>query len=96
VRPQRGGEYGGDADGGMGTDRSAAGMEITTTEEVHVIGIFPGPISALAAADEVQETLPPADEAYRRRFGEQRFLNADGRLVRTESKNAGSSLQARF
>jgi 3',5'-nucleoside bisphosphate phosphatase len=71
---------------GWGRLSVLAGMEITTAEEVHVVGIFPGPISALAAADEVQETLPPADEAYRRRFGEQRFLNADGRLVRTEPK----------
>ncbi len=71
---------------GWGKIAVLAGMEITTTEEAHVIGIFPGPISALAAADEVQETLPPTDEAYRKRFGEQRFLNADGRLVRTERK----------
>lgn len=63
-----------------------AGMEITTAEEVHVLGLFPGPISALAAADEVQETLPDGDDSYRRKFGEQRIMNAEGRVTRMEPK----------
>jgi 3',5'-nucleoside bisphosphate phosphatase len=63
-----------------------AGMEITTAEEVHVLGLFPGPISALAAADEVQQTLPEGDATYRRKFGEQRVMDAEGRVTRTEPK----------
>ena len=63
-----------------------AGVEITTAEEVHVLGLFPGPIAALAAAAEVQETLPVADEAYRARFGEQRIMNAEGRVTHREPK----------
>jgi predicted metal-dependent phosphoesterase TrpH len=79
---------------GWGKLAVLAGMEITTAEEVHVVGIFPGPISALAAADEVLETLPDADDAYYRRFGRQRFMNADGRITRTERKmlSAASTL----
>jgi len=63
-----------------------AGMEITTAEEIHVLGIFPGPISALAAADEVLETLPVGDAAYYRRFGQQRVMNAEGRLTGYEDR----------
>jgi len=54
-----------------------AGMEITTVEEVHVVGLFPGPWAALAAAEEVRATLPPATEKSSR-FGEQRLLDAAG------------------
>lgn len=63
-----------------------AGMEVTTAEEVHVVGLFPGPISALAAAGEVQETLPEGNAAYRQRFGEQHVMDADGRVTRMEPK----------
>jgi hypothetical protein len=63
-----------------------AGMEVTTAEEVHVLGLFPGPIAALAAADEVRDTLPDADETYRRRFGVQRIMNADGRVTSFDPK----------
>jgi 3',5'-nucleoside bisphosphate phosphatase len=63
-----------------------AGMEVTTAEEIHVLGIFPGPISALAAADEVLETLPIGDAAYYRRFGQQRVMNAAGRLTGYEDR----------
>lgn len=42
-----------------------AGMEITTVEEVHVLGFFPDDASALAASVEVREGLPPW-RAFRR------------------------------
>jgi len=56
-----------------------AGVEITTAEEVHVVGLFPAPQAAEAAAAELTATLPPADEAYYARFGPQRWLDAEGR-----------------
>jgi len=63
-----------------------AGMEITTAEEVHVVGLFPGVGAAEAAAEEVRATLPDGDEAYTRRFGGQRVMDADGRVVAEEPK----------
>ncbi|MEW6252641.1 MAG: PHP-associated domain-containing protein [Planctomycetota bacterium] len=63
-----------------------AGMEITTVEEAHVLGLFPGPISALVAAEEVLETLPVGDAAYRQRFGAQRIMNADGQITAYEDR----------
>ncbi len=63
-----------------------AGIEITTAEEVHVVGIFPGAISALAAADEVLDTLPVGNGAYRERFGPQRIMDDDGRVTGFEDR----------
>jgi hypothetical protein len=55
-----------------------AGMEITTVEEVHVVGLFPTVAAAANAADEVRRTLPTADGDYTRFFGEQYLMSADG------------------
>jgi len=62
------------------------GMEITTAEEIHVVGLFPGADAAQAAATEVQATLPEVDAEYYRRFGPQRQLDARGRLVGMEHR----------
>lgn len=62
-----------------------AGMEITTAEEVHVLGLFPSADAAEAAADRVRATLPdqpPSSDA----FGRQSLLNADGECIGIESK----------
>jgi 3',5'-nucleoside bisphosphate phosphatase len=56
-----------------------AGMEITTAEEVHVLGLFPETAAAEAAARTVQATLPESTPASRR-FGEQRLLTAEGEV----------------
>jgi hypothetical protein len=67
-----------------------AGMEITTAEEVHVVGLFPDAERALAAAGAVQSTLPagrtpPAGRgAAARGFGVQRLMDAAGRTRRVE------------
>lgn len=63
-----------------------AAMEITTAEEVHVVGVFPDSSSACAAAAEVQATLPDANAAYYERFGPQQELDADGRVLAMEPK----------
>jgi predicted metal-dependent phosphoesterase TrpH len=41
-----------------------SGIEITTAEEVHVVGPLPHRRAAANAADEVRETLPVADDDY--------------------------------
>ena len=56
-----------------------AGMEITTAEECHVVGLFPGAAAAEAAGAEVGATLGGADDDYETFFGEQLVLDAAGR-----------------
>ncbi len=43
-----------------------AGMEITTAEEVHVLGLFPDAQTAASAATTVAASLPDTDEEYAR------------------------------
>lgn len=67
-------------------------MEITTAEEVHVVGVFPDSATACAAAETVRATLPDADASYYQRFGPQREMDADGHVLATEPKMlAGAS-----
>jgi hypothetical protein len=62
-----------------------AGMEITTSEEAHVLGLFPDTAAAEAAAGEVRATLPNSTDASRR-FGEQLLLTAEGAVRGHEPK----------
>jgi 3',5'-nucleoside bisphosphate phosphatase len=62
-----------------------AGMELTTAEEIHVLGYFPGTAPALAAAGKLQVGLPPS-RGPEGRFGRQLLLDAEGNLVGTESR----------
>jgi PHP family Zn ribbon phosphoesterase len=55
-----------------------AGMEITTAEECHVVGLFPDAVAAEAAGAEVGATLDTADDGYETFFGEQRLIDATG------------------
>ena len=66
-----------------------AGIEITTAEECHVVGLFPTVPAAANAADEVRETLPVADDDYTRFFGEQYVLSADGTIYGARAARAG-------
>lgn len=63
-----------------------AGMEVTTAEEAHVVGLFPDAAAALAAAAEVAATLPPAGPDYAAHFGEQLLMDEDGREVGREGR----------
>jgi len=67
-----------------------AGMEITTREEVHVLGLFPNAIAALAASDEVRDGLPMwrplLPNASPKRASEQELVDADGHITGTEPK----------
>ena len=55
-----------------------AGIEITSAEECHVVGLFPAATAAGAAAAELGETLARIDDDYESFFGEQHVLDAGG------------------
>ena len=59
--------------------RVIPGMEITTSEEAHVVGLFPSADAAEAAAREVAAGLPPS-----RMDVEQELVDADGATLRVE------------
>ena len=63
-----------------------AGMEITTVEEAHVVGLFPTAAAAANAADEVRATLPAVDDDYTRFFGEQFLMSAEGIVRGAETR----------
>jgi hypothetical protein len=62
-----------------------AGMEITTAEEVHVLGLFLDAPAARAAAEAVRAALPDGHKA-RDAFGEQRLMDANGRVTGMETR----------
>jgi PHP-associated len=74
-----------------------AGMEITTREEVHVLGFFPDDEAALAASEEVRGGLPPwrpllpKASAAGRRTPEQELVDAEGNVTGIEEKMLGSA-----
>jgi hypothetical protein len=61
------------------------GMEITSAEEAHVLGVFPDLEAAEDAAAELRALLPQADLDYYARFGEQPLLAAAGHQVGAET-----------
>jgi len=63
-----------------------SGIEITTAEEVHIVGLFPTSTGRRQRADEVRETLPVADDDYTRFFGEQYLMSADGTIYGREPR----------
>jgi len=72
-------------------------MEITTREEVHVLGFFPDDTAALAASEEVRGGLPPwrpflpCASAGGARTPEQEVVDADGNVTGIEEKMLGSA-----
>lgn len=62
------------------------GIEITTQEEAHILGLFPDLNAAAATAAQVQATLPDADEPYYIRFGSQYLTQPTGEVVGCERK----------
>jgi hypothetical protein len=61
------------------------GMEITSAEEAHVLGVFPDLESAEGAAAELRTLLPQADADYYAFFGEQPLFAAAGHPVGAET-----------
>ncbi|HEY9594541.1 MAG TPA: PHP domain-containing protein [Spirochaetia bacterium] len=68
------------------------GIEITTVEEVHVLGWFPGAAEAEAAGDEVLSGLPPWRPFAPRtspagnRLPDQQVMDADDRCIAIEGR----------
>lgn len=62
-----------------------AGMEITSAEEAHVVGLFPAPPAAENVAAQLRALLSEADDHYYSFFGEQQLLAADGQEVGRET-----------
>jgi 3',5'-nucleoside bisphosphate phosphatase len=67
------------------------GMEITTAEEVHVLGLFPDAAAATAAGEEVASGLPGwrpllAAGTSRPREPEQELVDAEGRTIGVERR----------
>lgn len=62
-----------------------AGLELTTAEEVHVLGLFAEVALAEQVSREVQATLPPAHDGYSAFFGEQCLFDRDGRVTGQET-----------
>jgi predicted metal-dependent phosphoesterase TrpH len=73
------------ADAAGGSLTVLPGMEITSVEEVHVLGLFPDLRAAESVAGLLRTLLPPADADYYVFFGEQPLLAADGREVGAET-----------
>ncbi|HOT22869.1 MAG TPA: PHP domain-containing protein [Thermoleophilia bacterium] len=63
-----------------------AGMEITSVEECHVLGLFPHAAAAETAGAEVTALLPEAGDGYIEFFGEQHVLDAHGDIVARETR----------
>lgn len=70
---------------GRGALAVLAGVEITTSEEVHVLGLFADAAAACAASRRVLDTLPEA-RGGSRNLDRQSLLDAAGRTVGTEPK----------
>ena len=60
------------------------GIEITTEEEIHILGLFPDQESAEKVAWKVQSTLPVTDSRYAHRFGEQILMDREGSILGCE------------
>ncbi|HDP36135.1 MAG TPA: PHP domain-containing protein [Candidatus Hydrogenedentes bacterium] len=58
-----------------------AGMEITTVEEAHIVGLFPDAGSALSASRELKKHLPTV-RAGGGGYGRQCVMNAAGEILR--------------
>lgn len=70
---------------GQGRLTVIAGIEITTCEEVHVLGLFPDAGRAQEIGAAVAETLPNLLDGTKR-YGEQYLIDSEGHILGTESK----------
>lgn len=77
---QRAAEY-----GGRGRLTVIAGIEITTCEEVHILGLFPDAECAQKIGAAVAETLPNLLDGAKR-YGEQYLVDSEGLVLGTESR----------
>lgn len=69
-----------------------SGMEITSAEEVHVLGLFPDVDTARTVSNYIHTCLPPADHEYYAFFGRQSLLSAEGQEVGLESAGLAAAV----
>jgi len=69
---------------------SLAGIEVTTVEDIHILGLFPGPQEATAVADVVRKNLPELDK-HKKNMGEQILMDAEGWTIGTDTKMLAAS-----
>jgi len=77
-----------------GVPEVIAGMEITTREEVHVLGLFPTVEAALRASEQIRSGLPEAAPAAASRAGaacEQLLLDERGSIRAQETRLLAAS-----
>jgi len=67
-----------------------AGIESTTSEEVHLVGLFPSAAHACRVADQVRSSLPDLVERTKW-MGEQRIVDAAGRTRARDPKMLASA-----
>jgi 3',5'-nucleoside bisphosphate phosphatase len=66
-----------------------AGMEVTSVEEAHVLGLFPTVADAETAGAHLRSLLPEVDDDYTIFWGEQHLMDADGQVVGAETRALG-------
>jgi PHP family Zn ribbon phosphoesterase len=66
------------------------GIEITSAEEAHVLGLFPDAASAGCVGEAVREGFPETTPTLKR-FGRQLWMDASGRVIGEEAKMLGLS-----
>jgi len=71
--------------GSQGRLTVIAGIEITTCEEVHILGLFPDAGRAQRIGAAVAESLPNLVDGVKR-YGEQYLVDSEGRILGTECK----------
>ena len=69
-----------------------AGLEITTTEDIHILGIFPDADAAISAGSKITPTLAKGNKRYFSKFGEQLIVDAAGHVKGKEERMLASSL----
>lgn len=67
-----------------------AGIEVTTAEDIHVLGLFPDAASACKTADVVRASLPAWSDRSGK-FGRQLLMDACGQVIGTEPKMLAAS-----
>lgn len=75
----------------QGVPAVVAGLELTTAEEIHVLGLFPDDAAALAASEAVGATLPLAGQDERRHYGAQTVYDAEGRVIGEERRRLSAA-----
>jgi 3',5'-nucleoside bisphosphate phosphatase len=67
------------------------GIELETTERIHIVGLFPDIVCAMRVSEAVRRSLPEADDAYKNRIGVQILFSCKDQPCGAEEKALASS-----